>query len=310
MAKRTLEELNVIDDFLFHEMVTRDKKGEEFCRILLKTILKKEFKNIKVSVQKTVQGRNTDKHGIRLDAYIETASEEEKTNEKEDVEILPDIYEIEPNTYKDNAEARRARYYHALIDTKILRSGVSYDKLQNVVMIMILPYDPFGKDRMVYTVKNNCMEEPALDYEDGNITIYLYTKGTNGNPGRELQDMLKYLEKSTEENVTNEDIAAVHRLATEVKMDEEVGISYMKYWEWEAIIESDAKKRGLEEGQLKILIKQICKKMKKQFLIEEIADQLEMDVKDIQQIYEVAKIYAPEYDEGKILEKLQDHHKK
>ena len=50
--------------------------------------------------------------------------------------------------------------------------------------------------------------------------------------------------------------------------------------------------------------------MKKQFLIEEIADQLEMDVKDIQQIYEVAKIYAPEYDEGKILEKLQDNHKK
>ena len=33
--------------------------------------------------------------------------------------------------------------------------------------------------------------------------------------------MLKYLEHSIEENVKNEDIAAVHRLASEVKIDEE-----------------------------------------------------------------------------------------
>lgn len=223
------------------------------------------------------------------------------------MEILPDIYEIEPNTYRDSAEARRSRYYHALIDTKILRSGVSYDKLQNVVMIMILPYDPFGKGRMVYTVKNRCVEEPELDYEDGNMTIYLYTKGTKGNPGRDLQDMLKYLEKSTEENVKNEDIAAIHRLVTEVKMDEEVGISYMKSWEWEAIIERDARRRGLAEGraegraegQLEILTQLVCKKMQKNLLLEEIAKQLEVSIEDIQQIYEAAEKYAPEYDEKK-----------
>ena len=34
MEKRKLEELNVIDDFLFQEMMAREGEGEEFGRIL------------------------------------------------------------------------------------------------------------------------------------------------------------------------------------------------------------------------------------------------------------------------------------
>ena len=75
MEKRKLEELNVIDDFLFQEIMAREGEGEEFGRILLKTILGKEFKSVKVSVQRNVLGKNTDKHGIRIDAYIEAVPE-------------------------------------------------------------------------------------------------------------------------------------------------------------------------------------------------------------------------------------------
>lgn len=39
MKKRTLEELNLLDDFLFQELVARGEQGENFCRILLSTIL-------------------------------------------------------------------------------------------------------------------------------------------------------------------------------------------------------------------------------------------------------------------------------
>ena len=44
MKKRSLDELNLLDDFLFQELVSRGKKGEDFCRILLTTILGKKIK--------------------------------------------------------------------------------------------------------------------------------------------------------------------------------------------------------------------------------------------------------------------------
>lgn len=72
------------------------------------------------------------------------------------------------------------RYYHGLIDTQLLDSGIEYDKLPNVVIIIILPYDPFGKNRMVYTIQNQCVEDAAVPYNDGAKKIFLYTKGTEG----------------------------------------------------------------------------------------------------------------------------------
>ena len=39
MKKRKLEDLKLMDDFLFQEMVSKEGIGEEFCRILLSSIL-------------------------------------------------------------------------------------------------------------------------------------------------------------------------------------------------------------------------------------------------------------------------------
>lgn len=60
---------------------------------------------------------------------------------------------------------------------------------------------------MVYTVENRFLEEPSIPYDDGLRKLYLYTKGTAGNPGISLCDMLKYMEMSTEGNVTDDNIA-------------------------------------------------------------------------------------------------------
>ena len=114
---------------------------------------------------------------------------------------------------------------------------------------MILPYDPFGKNRMVYTAKTRLIEEPEIDYDDGAATIYLYTKGTEGKPGQKLQDMLNYIQNSVQENVKNKDLEEIHRLVTEIKQDEEVGISYMKSWEWERYIEERSREEGRNEGR-------------------------------------------------------------
>lgn len=102
-----------------------------------------------------------------------------------------------------------------------------------MIIIVILPYDPFGQNRMVYTIENHCVEDASVCYDDGVKKIFLYTKGTEGNPGRELQDMLKYMEESTEENVTNPDIEKVYRFVQKIKHKAEIGVNYMKSWEWD-----------------------------------------------------------------------------
>ena len=45
MAKRKLEDLNLLDDFLFGAVVTHPEVGEKFVREILKTIFGKDFGN-------------------------------------------------------------------------------------------------------------------------------------------------------------------------------------------------------------------------------------------------------------------------
>lgn len=245
--RKTLEELNLIDDFLFQEVLSLEG-GAEFARILLGTILGRHIRKVRVIPQKSIPGIDTDKHGIRLDAYIEDVSDELLANQV-DAEVIPDIYDIEPdNTYEKNTLPRRTRYYHGMMDTKLLASGASYDELPNVVIITILPYDPFGKKRMVYTVRSQCVEDPSIPYDDGAQKIFIYTKGTAESSSQDLMDMLKYIEETTASNVTNQDIASIHKLVTKAKCSKEVGINYMKSWVREKMIRDEERREGREEG--------------------------------------------------------------
>lgn len=123
-ARRLLEELNLMDDFLFQEMLAQEGDGEEFCRILLGTILGKTIRNVRIIPQKNILGIDTSRHGIRMDAYIEDISGEELlpgTNIV-DAKVMPDIYDIEPNnSYEKSTLPKRMRYYHGLIDTQPMR---------------------------------------------------------------------------------------------------------------------------------------------------------------------------------------------
>ena len=245
---RKLEDLNLIDNFLFQAVLSDKTEGEEFARILLSTILGKQIRNVRIVPQKNVLGLDTDKHGIRLDAYIEDVSDELNSN-LADVDLIPDVYDIEPNnSYEKPSLPKHIRYYHGLIDTQLLSTGVNYDKLPNMLIIVILPYDPFDQNRMVYTICNQCKEDPSIPYDDGAKKIFLYTKGTEGNPSQALKDMLKYMENSTDDNVTNQDIASIQELVNKVKRKKEVGINYMKSWEMEEL----ARKQGYNECQEKV----------------------------------------------------------
>lgn len=218
--KKKLAEMNLLDDFLFGSVVTYPEIGERFVKILLKIIFGREFKRLSVTAQKVFYGADTDRHGARLDVYLEP-------EEGESSEEWAAVYDIEPDQ-KDKASdiralPRRMRFYHGKIAARNLNSGADYDKLKNVFVIMIMPYDPFGLNRMVYTVKNKCVEVPEMAYEDGACTLFLYTRGTVGIPNEAVKQMLHYMEDTTYENAVNEELREVHRMVETVKRDPEVG---------------------------------------------------------------------------------------
>lgn len=226
MYKRKLHELNLLDDFLMFTLVNHPKYGERFSRELLRIILGKDFKSLKVIPQKVYYGSDTDKHGARLDVYLEEEPEGEKSDE------TATICEIEPNLEGDPEHIRelprKMRFYHSKIDAGSFESGMDYQSLKNVIVIMITPYDPFGLGRMIYTVSNRCLEEPDMHYEDGARTLFLYTKGTKGNPAEELRELLHYMENTEKANARNEALREIHTMVEDVKRDSEVSLGYMR----------------------------------------------------------------------------------
>ena len=127
--RKTLEELNLLDNFLFNAMLTYPDTGEAFIRKLLETLFDRKFPHLKIHPQKTFIGLNTGLRGARLDVYIE----EDGSVQIHD-EAIPTVYDVEPDHNKDAAQIKafpkRARFYHAAIDRVALKSGENFGKLK------------------------------------------------------------------------------------------------------------------------------------------------------------------------------------
>ena len=244
MQRRKLEELNLMDDFLFNAMLTHPETGEKFTHTILKLLFNRDFKNLKVSVQKFYAGMNTDLRGARLDVCIEGDCVDI------DGEDITSVYDVEPDQ-NDKAKAiaafpKRSRFYHAIIDSRSLKSGEDFGKLKQVYVIFICNYDLFGYDRVWYTIKNRCLEEPEMDYEDGAVTIVLYTRGTKGKISEELRQFLNYMENTDQNNAVNDELKSIQRMVDAVKRDGEVSLRYMKSFEHDQLMYE----RGIEQGRL------------------------------------------------------------
>ena len=254
-TKKTLEEMDVMDDFLMNAAALDQELGEEFCRLILETLLQRQIGKIHITAQKTLQGIHPDppflgkdslqgilpeKRGIRMDVEI---------LEGEDQESGVNIYDLEPHLRKDMNVPKHNRFYQAVIDSRQLASGDrEFDKLPNLYIVTILNYDIFGKGYMKYCVHNHCEEVPEVDYEDGLTFLYFNTGGTRG--GNEaIHALLTYLQDSRKENVVDEATDRLHKLVTKVKEKPEVKLEYMKfediiYWE-----KKDSYKEGEAAGR-------------------------------------------------------------
>ena len=240
MNKKKLEDLNLMDDFLFQAIMSYPDIGELFAQKILELIFRRRFQNLQVIAQKVYGGLNTDLRGARLDLYVE-----ENDCAKINASCADSVYDLEPDQNNKPASIhsfpKRVRFYHAIIDRHILKSGQEFGKLKNVYVIFLCNYDPFGCDRAKYTIKNMCVEDPDIPYEDGACTIVLYTKGTQGNIPEDLRQFLNYMEHTNADHAVSDTLKELQQMVDTVKQDGEVSIAYMKWFEHDQML--------LEEGR-------------------------------------------------------------
>ena len=65
-----LEDLDLLNDFMFFKTLENEQVGEEFGRTLLEIIFGRKFGKLKIIPQKVYYGADPQKHGVRLDVYL------------------------------------------------------------------------------------------------------------------------------------------------------------------------------------------------------------------------------------------------
>lgn len=278
--KRKLEDLNVLDDFMFSAAASDEEVGKEFCRTVLSVLLQKELGEIQITAQKTILPCTPEMRGIRMDVEVKDPLED----------TLPslNVYDVEPHLRKEKYFPRHNRFYQAKIDSRYIRNGErNFGNLPNLFVLTITEYDPFGKDQMIYTVSNSCREEPGLKYDDGLVFYYFNTKGKKGGTS-EIRAMLKYMMESTEKNVVNEDIRNLHRCVERVKVLPEIREEFMRFedviaWEKEKSHEEGIEE-GRKEGRIRMLI-EISREsgLSDEKILKQLMDKCELTEKEAQE---------------------------
>ena len=219
-TNKTLEELNVLDDFLMNAIVATPVLGEAFCRNVLTVLLQKKIKKIHVKSQRIVPPYTPKLRGIRMDVEVLEYADET-------MDEVAEIYDIEPNLRKNVHLPRHNRFYQAKVDGSHLKSGdENFDKLPNLYVITITNYDPFGYDYMMYRIKNCCKEIPELAYDDGLEFLYFYTGGHKGG-NESIKAMLNYFQNSRKENVTTKATEEINEIVDQIRNRPEVRNEYM-----------------------------------------------------------------------------------
>lgn len=264
---KPLKDLRLLDRFLFAEVMDDPECSKE----VLEIILGKEIQLLpKKQTEKEVRIASWLK-SIRLDVY---SVDEEGT-----------VYDTEMQQDHRYDLEKRSRYYQGLLDSSLLVPGEqSYNALNDTYIIMIMPFDLFGKGRYQYTIKAFCEEDKEIQIQDGATRIFLNTHGKNKEEIRpELIEFLNYVEKTNElqeETFRSEKVTKIQRAVQQIKSNEEIGVKYMQKWEEIA----EARAEGREEGREQLLINQIQKKQAKGKDLAQIAEELEMTEEEVQSV--------------------------
>lgn len=235
VLEKKLKDLNLLDRFLFAEATEDPEVLECILEIILgKDVVLKHLPQTEAEHRKSLWSKQ-----IRLDVWAMDA---------DDV-----IYDTEVQKKNTRNLPKRTRFYHGVIDSKLLESGsVDYNQLKDVYVIMITPFDPFGEGRYKYTFQMMCREVPGLPLEDGATRIFLNTRGTDPDGvSQELIQLLRYFERTTQEvadSSNSEKIQMMQKRIASIRSSEEFGVKLMNAWEEKILERQEAREEGLAEG--------------------------------------------------------------
>lgn len=140
--------------------------------------------------------------------------------------------------------------------------------------------------------------------------IILNTKGeSEAGVDRALIDFLHYVEKSSEENVPedcDERLKHLHKKIHQIKMSEEIGVSYMKMEERDRLIRDEGLRKGRAEGRAEgeaRLVGIIRKKASKSMPAADIADWLETEREEVERTLELLGAH-PDWTDLQVAEEL------
>lgn len=266
------EKKTIKDNFIFGAVMQNPQK----CKALLECILKIKIREIRYpELEKTIKKTYWSK-GIRLDVYVE---DEENT-----------IYNIEMQATNKKELPKRMRYYQGMIDLNVIDKGQDYSRLKQSYVIFICDYDEFGLGRHIYTFENVCKEYPQLTLKDGTIKIVLNTKGTADDVSEDIKELLHFFggdePKSDLTRMLDEEVKSV-------KSSEKWRRDFMLLWERDndnielgEVKNRVSQIRSLDESEIETASRFLkCDATTIKYILSLIADNPEMDDKEIAQLY-------------------------
>ena len=232
---KPLKELNLLDRFLFDEVM----EDPQTARDILEILLGREISLLDHNETEKEYRRSPQYRSIRIDVFA--------------LDAEGNIYDAEMQGKNTGNLPRRSRLYESHINVSLLAPGeTDFNKLNDVYVIVIAPFDLWGLGKYRYTFRMGCEEVPGLHLEDGATRIFLNTRGTKPDGvSRELVDFLHYVEDSSlkeKDAELSEKLSRIHDRVQRVKESEEVGVKYMQRWEELAYAKAEAREEGLQRG--------------------------------------------------------------
>ncbi|MFR0962086.1 MAG: PD-(D/E)XK nuclease family transposase [Dorea sp.] len=111
------------------------------------------------------------------------------------------VFDVEMQNRKEGNIPKRTRFYQALMDAPLLKSGEKgFDKLKPLFIIVICDYDPYGMKKYCYTFESRCKEQSTdlLLGDEGYKIISQYKGKMKTKYQKELVDFLHYITESNE----------------------------------------------------------------------------------------------------------------
>ena len=167
-----------------------------------------------------------DAHGVRLDVI---------TTDDQGRRI-----DVEMQMRDEKNIPRRMRYYEGSIDQTTLEKGQNYNRLGDVVILFITPFDPFDAHGYYkYTFRNTCQEDKELVLDDGVTKVVLNAAGHKGEITPELKEFLQL-------------VAGADRVQRQVHIARRNARWRKEYMDWEMTLRNEREKgreEGLKEGR-------------------------------------------------------------